>query len=404
MTSPELVKVLFCENNVDGTIGGSYYSLLYLAMGLTPSRYRPIVVFYTEHALIQAFHDAGIETQVWPKAKSYVFASRVKTRALLVPLLILQKALNFWSGFVIPVFARAWFLRSRGIRIVHVNNSVLYNHDWMMAARIAHVPCVTHERGINDCYPAVARFFGKGLAAIVCISEAVKYHLQQHGLDFGNLVTIHNGLDPAMMRTTRSVTELRASLGIPADARVIGMVGNIRAWKGQDTLIRAMQRVRLAFPSVNCVLVGTPSSADEGYAQTLRDLVSSLGLENCVYFAGFQPNVTDFLMMFDIVVHASVLPEPFGRVILEAMACRKPVVGARAGAVPEIIDEGKTGLMFPPGDAEALADAIIALLSDPATARRLGDSGYDRLVREFHITRNVAETERIYERLVGAGD
>ncbi len=212
-----------------------------------------------------------------------------------------QKALNFVRGFVGPALARAWFLRSRRIAIVHLNNSVLYNHDWMLAALLTRAVCVTHERGINDRFPAAARFFGRRLNTVICISEAVRENMRRRGADFGNLVTIYNGLDPEMMRVQTPASELRRTYGIGPDQVVIGMVGNLKSWKGQETVVRAVDHVRRTCPAIRCFFVGDTSPADKAYEQTLKALVASLGLEEHVIFTGYQRNVTDFLMMFDVV-------------------------------------------------------------------------------------------------------
>jgi glycosyltransferase involved in cell wall biosynthesis len=398
--SRKRVRILYYENNSDGTVGGSYYSLLYLVQGLDRSRYSPLVVFQRDHILLPAFREAGIETLIWRPPKPLELSKN--RSAILRPFFLLaQKASNL-GRFFGPVIARAWFLRRKGIKIVHLNNSLLSSHEWMLAARLARVPCVTHERGINSNYPRTARFFGRRLGAIICISEAVRRSMAEAGADSGNLVTIHNGLDPAAFRFERSPEELRQTYGVPADAIVIGMIGNIRAWKGQDTLIAAMARVRRAYPDTRCLFIGDTAARDENYRRTLHDMVQELGLSEHVVFTGFQRNVADFVAMVDVVVHASVRPEPFGRVILEAMACGKPVIGARAGAIPEIIEEGVTGLTFPPGDHERLADAIIAVIRDPEAARSMGARGFARLKERFGIARNVESTQRVYQRLLGA--
>jgi len=407
MKSDSPIKVLYCENNVDGTIGGSYYSLLYLVKNVDRKRYHPIVIFYSEHILLSIYREAGVETHVWAKSGSFTFGEahhRIwKWLSPLRPIaLVVQKAVNFLHGFLLPAILRAWYIKRNGIRIVHLNNSVLYNHDWMLAAKLAGVKCVTHERGINDSFPPSAKYFTKRLDAVVCISEAVRRNMHERGTDFGNLVVIHNGLDPKSMKIVVQPESLRATYGIAPETVVIGMLGNIKAWKGQDTLIRAMDRVRRSVPDVCCLFVGDTSPFDREYGQLLHALVASLGLDKQIIFTGFQRNVGDFLMMFDVMVHASVLPEPFGRVILEAMACRKPVIGARAGAIPEIVEEGHTGLTFPPGDAESLAESILSLIGDRERIRRFGESGYNRLVNEFHITKNVEGTQRLYERILGA--
>jgi glycosyltransferase involved in cell wall biosynthesis len=404
MSGERPVKVLYCENNVDGTVGGSYYSLLYLVKNLDRRRYQPIVVFYTEHPLLPTFREAGIETHVWAKARTFTFGNHKRIRMWFSPIrqfaLVLQKAMNVVHEFLIPALVRAWYLKWNGVKIVHLNNSILYNHDWMFAAKLAQVRCLTHERGINELFTQSAKYFGRRLDAVVCISEAVRRNMRERGARFDNLEMIHNGLDPDALKRRTSPDELRTRYGIDKDTAVIGMIGNIKEWKGQDTLIRAMDLVRKACPDTRCVLVGDTAPGDREYEQSLHALVASFGLDRHIIFTAFQRNVADFLMMVDVVVHASVLPEPFGRVVLEAMACKKAVIGSRAGAIPEIIEEGKTGLTFMPGDAPALANAILDLLHDRVRARQFGERGYARLMEQFHIARNIGATQGLYERIL----
>lgn len=396
MATDAPTKVLYCETNVDGTVGGSYFSLLYLVKGLDRRRYEPLVLFYTEHRLLSAFHDAGIETMIWPKPP--VLRLGAGPRTLLTPLTgLVRKAGNVVGGFLRPALARARFIRQRGIGIVHLNNSILYNHDWMLASRLAGSHCVSHERGINDVYPWMARVFGRRLDAVICISEAVRQNMIARGAGFSNLVTIHNGLNPSDMKRRTPPADLRLALGVPASAPVIVMVGNIKSWKGQETVVRAVARIRERMPQLRCVFVGDTAPGDAEYAKTLQALVTSLSLERNVIFAGVTPHVADYLDMSDLVVHASVLPEPFGRVVLEAMACRRPVVGSRGGAITEIVVDGETGLTFAPGDDGALADALGSLLNHPDRARACGERGYQRLLSEFHIDRNVEATQRLYD-------
>jgi glycosyltransferase involved in cell wall biosynthesis len=402
MTRGRLTRVLYCETNIDGTIGGSYYSLLYLVKELDKSRFVPLVVFYAKHGLLGDFKAAGAETVVWPRSGRFVFARHLPgALAWARPLALgAQKALNLVRGFLWPTLQRMRFLWQQRVDLVHLNNSILHNHDWMLAARLMGRPCVSHERGINAHYPRSARYWGRHLDAIVCISDAVRATMAAAGADFGNLHTIHNGFDPNEVRVEVPAPVLRERLGIPPDADVVVMVGNFRAWKGQETVVRAMDLVRRARPSVRCLLVGATAPADQPFEDEIRRLVATLGLDQEVIFAGFHRNVADVMMLADVVVHASILPEPFGRVLLEAMACRKPVIGSCAGGVPEIIDHGLTGLLFPPGDNEALAHAILDTLADRQRARRMGEAGYQRLIDRFHVARNVEATVRLYDQIL----
>lgn len=398
------IKVVYCEHNLDGTVGGSYYSLLYLVSNLSRNRFSPTVVFYSDHGLISAFRSAGVETLIWRQAMPFTFGSRLRDRNrwLGLPLLLLQKAVNVGWTFIMPALTKAWFLWRNNFQIVHLNNGVLYNHDWMLAAQLTRRRCVTHERGIYHSYSAVAKYFAKRLDAVICISAAVRKQLHECGVDFGNLVTIHNGLDPAALKFDTSPVALRQQYGVPEDAVVVGMLGNILWWKGQDTLIRAIAEVRRRRPYVWCLFVGDVAPSDRPYESSLRELIDRLNLKDRIVFTGFQKNVADFLRMFDIAVHASISPEPFGRVVLEAMACRKPFIGSHAGAIPELVEEGRTGLTFAPGDANALARAIEQLIADPIEAGRMGERAYERLVSQFHITRNTEATERLYEQIIVA--
>ena len=403
MTHQAPIKILYCENNADGTIGGSYYSLLYLASGLDRSRFIPLVLFQADHKLLGAFRDAGIETIIWPDRFApitLVTPAKGLFRAVRLLTLPIQKAINFATRLLIPAISRAWFLKARGIDLVHLNNSVMCHHQWMLAARLAGCKCITHERGIIRLYTRTAKYFAKRQDAIICISEAVRKRMQSQGADFGNLEVIYNGLDPSTLQIKDSAELLRARNGFHPDDVIVGMIGNIREWKGQDLLIRAIDTVRKKVPTVRALLVGATASADIPYERTLRELVTALGLTENVLFLGFRENVAEIIKMSDIIAHTSVLPEPFGRVILEAMACKKPIVASQNGAIPEIIVEGETGLTFPPGDAEALANKMLALISDRESMKRLGENGYQRLIERFHSSRNIELTQALYERLM----
>lgn len=394
------MRVLYCETNVDGTIGGSYYSLLYLTKNLDRQRFIPQVAFYAANPLQAEFHAAGVDTVVlarpatvqldWPRGSWF---ARPRTA--------LQKAINVGLGLIMPTISRAAFLIRHRVDIVHLNNSVLYNHDWMLAASLTGRTCVSHERGINARYSSAARFLAARLDAVVCISEAVRNAMMAAGVRPDNLRTIHNGLDPAEVAARIPRAELRRHLGFGDDAEVVVMVGNLKEWKGQATLVAAMAQVRRSRPKAVCVLVGATGPADLEFEATLRGDVARLRLQDAVVFSGYRKDVAEFLMLADVVVHASIRPEPFGRVLLEAMAAQKPLVAARDGGVLEIVVDGVTGLLFPPGDSGAMATAIVELLSDRALAVRMGRAGFERLHQRFHIADNVAKTQRLYEELTG---
>jgi glycosyltransferase involved in cell wall biosynthesis len=291
-------------------------------------------------------------------------------------------------------------LRERRVDLVHLNNSILRNHPWIIAALVAGIPCITHERGLSRHFDLRSRLTSRALDAVICISSAVRNNLVTRGLGWLPIVTIHNGLDPEEMRVTQSTNAIRAEHGIPEHARLIGMVGNIKPWKGQEVLVRAVALLRDAFPDLVCLLVGDSAPAEREFRNQVAQLINELDLSGRVLVTGYRDDVANYVNALEIQVHASIAPEPFGRVLLEAMALGKPLVASNSGGVPEIVVDGVTGLLFEPGNVDALASCLKTLLAQPALATECGRAGRCRLDSEFSIRRNVEQTEALYRQFL----
>jgi glycosyltransferase involved in cell wall biosynthesis len=153
-------------------------------------------------------------------------------------------------------------------------------------------------------------------------------------------------------------------------------------------VIRAIGILRDRFPDLVCLLIGDTSPDDSAYRVQILQQIADAGLAGRVLVTGFRPDVANYIAASEILVHASVNPEPFGRVLLEGMALHKPLVASNGGAVPEIVVDGETGLLFTPGDPESLAGRLQELLEDSARLERMGQAGYLRMSGEFTIAQN----------------
>lgn len=184
---------------------------------------------------------------------------------------------------------------------------------------------------------------------------------------------VHPGADLARAREAlaTSPAALRARLGIPGDGPLIGIVGRLQRWKGIHVYLDTMARVIAAHSAARGVIVGGPHETEPAYPCELLAQAARLGIADRVTFAGFQPNPHEWMQACDVVVHASDR-EPFGIVVVEAMALGKPVVAGASGGPAEIITDGLDGLLVPFGDARALAASIGRLIDDNALAARLG--------------------------------
>ena len=154
--------------------------------------------------------------------------------------------------------------------------------------------------------------------------------------------------------------------------------------------------IQKQYPNAVCMLIGDVSPADMDYKLHLDRLISDLQIRDKIVFTGYTDDVGSHLAALDIAIHTSVAPEPFGRVLIEAMALRKPLVGAAEGAVPEIIDDGKTGLLFRPGNAKQLAHCILKLLDNPETPLKWLVGALYALTQTFHVDTNIRKTETLY--------
>ncbi len=197
---------------------------------------------------------------------------------------------------------------------------------------------------------------------------------------------------PEPMEAARR-TEVRRQLGVPEGVGLaIGLVGRVEEKKGQHLLVEAVRRLREEGLSIHATLIGP--AMDEGYAEGLRRRVDELNLGDAVAFHGPHKNPIDIIGAFDVAVLATEM-ETFGLVLIEAMRTGVCVIGTEAGGVPEIIDDGETGLMFPPNDAEALSERLFALYRDPAHRRTLASAGKAKADRLFSEEEHYRTLERL---------
>ena len=184
----------------------------------------------------------------------------------------------------------------------------------------------------------------------------------------------------------------RAQLGLAPDGPLIGIVGRLQHWKGIHVLVEAMAHVRAAHPDARCVIVGGRHDLEPGYPALVERRIAALGLGDAVTLAGPQADVATWMQAMDVVVHASDR-EPFGIVILEAMALGKPVVVGAGGGPREIVRDGVDGLLAPFGDVAALAGAIGRFLDESQLARTVGAAARARAA-QFDVRRFAENVER----------
>jgi glycosyltransferase involved in cell wall biosynthesis len=402
--------VLFFDHTAK--MGGGEISLFHLVQRFNQERYFPVVVLGAEGELNRKLKECGIETHVLPLSENV--ANTRKDSLGRSSLLQFGAALRI----IRYAFRLARFIRKRKIDFIHTN-SLKADIIGGIAARLARVPVIWHVRDrIEDDYlPRSAtrafRYLCRTVPNFIIVnSEAtlktlrlpnpngvgasrIKSFILRSSVVYNGVV--HDGV-PA-----DSIEEFGGKCGTeaaprPSEQQRVGLVGRISPWKGQHVFIRAASEVRQVFPECHFLIIGSAMFGEEDYEREIKELASSLNLDDCLEFTGFRTDVPELVQSLDVLVHASTTGEPFGQVIAEGMAACKPVVATMGGAVPEIVQDGVTGLLVPMGDAHSMAEAIIKLLSDPELAQQMGAAGRQRVEEHFTMEHVVQRVEAIYDR------
>jgi hypothetical protein len=195
--------------------------------------------------------------------------------------------------------------------------------------------------------------------------------------------------------TLASPQACRQELNLPADGPIIGIFGRLQRWKGMHVLIDAFPSILAKYPSATALVVGGIWELEAEYEKYLHDQAKTLGIEKSVVFAGHQTNIAQWMQACDVIVHASDR-EPFGMVVVEAMALGKPVIAGATGGPQEIITDGVDGLLARFEDVPALSAAVLRYLDDPITARKIGDAARQR-AQEFSLERFVQSVSQALE-------
>jgi len=208
----------------------------------------------------------------------------------------------------------------------------------------------------------------------------------------------YSGVDCSAMAISGDNHDVRAQHGVPRQALLIGTIANLLPLKGYEVMLDALPAVLAAMPTVHYLIIG---GGEAEYGTRLKAMTVERGIAERVHFAGFQKSVASYLSALDLYVHPS-LKEAFGLAVVEAMAMGKAVVATTTGGLPEVVAQGETGLLAPPGDAESLAAAVVSLLEDKVRREQMGRSGKARAQERFSLDASVRHMEQLYGEVLEA--
>jgi glycosyltransferase involved in cell wall biosynthesis len=295
----------------------------------------------------------------------------------------------------------ARYVSSRGIRLVH-SFGFYANVFVVPAARLGRAEVVVASiRDTGDHLGGMQRALQKLVCRaadhVVVNAIAVEQVLLRQGYDPSRISVVPNGIDTTRFRNACATSALRRELEVPERARLVVVVSRLNRLKGIEYFLDAAALLRHRFPDVRYLIVG--DSISQAYRDELQARAAALGLGECVRFTGFRGDVPALLSEASVSVLPS-LSEGLSNVVLETMAAGVPVVATSVGGTPEMVEEGVTGMLVAPRDSVALAEAIGAMLADPARAAAIGRAGREQVARRYSLEAMVRGTEALYERLL----
>jgi len=387
-------RILFIESNRDGTVGGSYYSLLYLMQGLNKSKYELHIMFCQDHMLIPEFKKVTPHVYVNNFGPSQSIPLETAADIVKWPYRVLDKLL-------LKQFKLNRIIKEIKPDLVHLNNGYASMHEWMLAGYLHGIKVLAHDRGTEYPCNRQTKYVVRLIDTIMCVSDSFRDRAVHQNLKPKRIRRVYDGIrvdtfeniDPS--GSARVKKEFAITNGRP----VVGIVGNIIRWKGQLVVLQAIKEVRKTIPDIKCLIIGKVAQRSEDYKEEMDAYVRNNDLGGNIIFTGFRTDVPLLLNVLDILIHASTDPEPFGLVVLEGMAMSKPVIATNLGGPAEIVVQNETGMLVPANDPKAMADAVVFCLSSKERAREMGERGRKRFLEMFTSTRMVAETEKVYDEI-----
>jgi glycosyltransferase involved in cell wall biosynthesis len=370
------------------TLGGAEKALLQLLSGLDRRRVSPLVVVPAEGPLTAALRERDVETVVEPfptpplpgLLRPAMLRAFLHARSALCALARRRRVTIVHCGDLLALM----LLRP----LLHEGVGLLYQVNYLggRARQLALRPLAEAKRRAVVAWSQDQR--EAVCAAVPALAAAT--------------VVVYPGVVPEELEGGDGPA-FRREIGVPQGSPLVGMLARFDAWKGHAVFLQAARRVLDARPDVRFAVVGGGLNSAwlphvGRYESEVRDETQRLRLLDALAFVPHRADVDAVFAALDLVVCPSVR-EPFGMVVIEAMSAGRPVVASDSGGPAEILDHGRTGLLFRTGDPKALADAITGLLDDAGQRASLGTAARAEVARRFHRVRYAAEIQEIYDRL-----
>jgi glycosyltransferase involved in cell wall biosynthesis len=283
------------------------------------------------------------------------------------------------------------------VDLVHVNNG-LSNLEPVIAALLLNRKFVVHFHGI-ETPGLVQRILLNKVGRFIVISEFLRSALVENGFPKERMIVVPNPVQKTHA-LSKGLENLRRQYGLNKNDKVFAIVGRIVRWKGHIEFLNAAFIVLESVPDTKALIVGDFSDGDESYQKIIQAIINDSGYCDRIIMTGYIKDVSSIYSIMDLCLHTSIEPEPFGLVIIEAMANGVPVIASDRGAPKEIITDGVNGYIVNPGSSRMIADVAIRLLDDDELRIKIGESGRQHVLQHYNEKDYAHSVESIYAQVL----
>lgn len=377
------MKILFLDQS--GELGGAELCLLDIAKS------------YRDSCLVALFTDGPF--------KKVLEQHQISTEILATQAIQVRKQGSWLQGAkslnqLLPLILKTANL-SRNYDLIYANTQKALVVG-ALASQLSRRPLVYHLHDIlsPDHFSSTNRWLAITLAnrfaaQVFATSEASQTAFVEAGGDKNRVSVVYNGFEPALYEQQPDSNALKQQLGLEGRF-LVGHFSRFSPWKGQHILIEALTYCP---EDVTALLVGDALYGEQAYVQQIQAQVATLGLQERVRFLGFRSDVVPLMHSCDLIAHTSTAPEPFGRVVAEAMLCGKPVVAAQGGGMTEVIEHGQTGWLVSPNQPQQLAAAIVTCRDDPERAKAMAHQAQQQASQKFNLTKVQQQISSLLEQI-----
>ena len=365
---------------------GADIVLLELLKNINKNKYNPYVVLPCNGPLVDKLRENNINVEIinYPILRRKYFN--------------LIGMINYIKDYIKYSNKLKQICKREKINIIHTNTTAVlegvYLKKKLSLPHIWHIhEIIVKPRFIHKFLSFMVSKFSD---EVVTVSKAVKGHLDSTGYFDKEVNVIYNGVDNCVFKKSNEVEYLKNEFNIPNNSLVVGMIGRINAWKGQNDFLDAMEIVLENNKNTYAMLVGGVFEGEEWRIKELKERINSIKYKDRIIFSDYRKDTKNIHALYDIFVLPSINPDPLPTVVLEAMATKNPIVGYRHGGICEMVNENHNGILANVRDTEDLANKILRLVNDEELRLKMGENSLERQISMFSLNSYVKNFEDIY--------